>query len=72
MRNSLHLPRAEFKALYPYDADDHLLYFGLPAPKKSIFSIPRLKGSKKKFMDLYSRNKILIESLDQEDIDSLA
>lgn len=72
MRNSLHLPRAEFESLYPYNADDHLLYFGTPAPKKSIFTIPRLKGSKQKFMDLFARNKISIADLDAQDIAGLA
>lgn len=68
MQNSLHLSRPAFESLYPYDADDHLLYFGTPAPKKSIFTIPRLKGSKQKFMDLFVRNKISIADLDAQDI----
>lgn len=72
MRNTLHLPRPEFEVLYPYDADDHLLYFGSTAPKKSIFTIPRLKSAKKKFMDLFARNKIFIDSLDADDIAGLA
>lgn len=72
MKNSLQLPRAEFEWLYPYDADDYFIYFGTKAPAKSIFTIPRLKSSKKKFMDLFARNKISIESLDAQDIAGLA
>lgn len=69
MRESLSLPLEQLNARYPYDGTDHMSYFGTPAPKKSLWSIPRLSAGKK--MELYEQGKVKIEDFDMMDIESL-
>lgn len=71
MRLTLTMTKEEFDTHYPYNAEDHLLYFGEPAPKWSIFTIPRIKSSKKKFLDLLHKGKLFIKDLDDADIFAL-
>jgi hypothetical protein len=64
MGTQLGLERRAFEALYPYNNEDHLVYFGLPAPQESIRAIPGI-GNKKK--DLYERGKTNILTLGEEE-----
>ena len=64
MSTQLGLERRAFERIYPYNNEDHLAYFGLPAPKESIRAIPGI-GNKKK--DLYELGKTNILTLGEEE-----
>ena len=40
MKRQLNLSREEFEAIYPYNGEDHMEYFGTEAPKGSIRYLP--------------------------------
>jgi len=67
MREKLVLKEKDFNQAFPYDGTDHMIYFWFPAPKKSIWSIPRLSSQKKK--ELYEQWRTLVEHFSMFDID---
>lgn len=44
VRESIPLSKEQLDQKYPYDKQDHFSYFGVPAPKESIWKIPRIRA----------------------------
>lgn len=56
MQSTLEKEKSDFDALYPYDNEDHMVYFGEPAPKGSIWQIPGILKKKKVLYELGKTN----------------
>lgn len=64
MRENIPLWQKEFEALYPYEGNGYMAYFGQAKPKDSIRSIPRIG---KKLLDFYP-HKTKLEDFEEQDI----
>lgn len=64
MTERLPLEREEFLKLYPYDGDDHLMYFGKDSEKGSIWRIPQIRQKTKNF---YEIGKLLIDHFTEDE-----
>lgn len=64
MSERLKLERKEFLELYPYDGDDHLIYFGKDSEKGSVWRIPQVRQKTKNFYEL---GKILIDHFTEDE-----
>ncbi|MBP6911450.1 hypothetical protein KBC03_07830 [Patescibacteria group bacterium] len=64
MSERLKLEREEFIKLYPYDGDDHLMFFGKESEKGSIWRIPQIRNRTKEFYEL---GKILIDHFTEDE-----
>ncbi len=53
MMTTLPQEREDFEKTYPYNWEDHLIYFGEPAPKWSIWYIPWMWKKKKTLYELW-------------------
>lgn len=56
MQSTLEKEKSDFDALYPYDNEDHMVYFGEPAPKGTIWQIPGILKKKKVLYELGKTN----------------
>ncbi|NOZ43860.1 MAG: DUF2779 domain-containing protein [bacterium] len=64
MRENLLLDQEKFEALYPYEGNGYMTYFGEAKPKDSIWSIPRIG---KKLLKFYPHKTALVD-FEEEDI----
>lgn len=62
------LSKEQLDSKYPYEKQDYLSYFGTPAPKDSIWKIPRIRP---KLGALYTTGKRWITDLTDLDIETL-